>query len=35
MRSRGAALALTVQGVGNRLLAAVTYGTGDPAVGGE
>jgi hypothetical protein len=29
MRSKGAALALTLSGVGNRLLAAGTYAIGD------
>jgi hypothetical protein len=33
MRSKGAALALTLPGVGNRLLAAATYATHDPALG--
>jgi hypothetical protein len=33
MRSKGAALALTLPGVGNRLLAAATYATRDPALG--
>ena len=32
MRSKGAALALTLPGVGNRLLAAGTYATGDQAL---
>jgi hypothetical protein len=32
MRSKGAALALTLPGVGNRLLAAATYATHDPAL---
>jgi hypothetical protein len=30
MRSMGAALALTLSGVGNRLLAAGTHAIGDP-----
>jgi hypothetical protein len=33
MRSKGAALVLTLPGVEDQLLAAVTYATGDPALG--